>query len=426
MRSVKRIGGFLLSTVSVLLFLSASVHAQSDGVVFWNKMENYNGADNSLVSEIGPDLNLAGADWSFRSAMFNDGWDNNSEGSYAYVNTTDVVASSREGALAFWWVPDDAGDEIRGGKASFFFSNGATNYPANDRYGFDLSYSHGSDPPTVSVFFWKKSASGVIHAIHTSAYVPHPYTGDWEAGDRVHVALAWHNEPVILGQYIVAVFVDGELALGWEQPDGGTAEGWRTTNPSQPFSAITRIGDAIFSYSADEQLKGPIDNVAFWDYAKSDFSDRFTENPRTLGIPIDVKPFSSANRINPNSPIPFPVAILGSELVDVRDVDVTTLLFGPDGAAPALDLTNPLLYWLALQDVNDDGETDLLATFLYSETGLPLGESEACLTGEIDGIPFQGCDTVLVAPPPGCGLSVELALLLPPLMWLFRKGRRRV
>ncbi len=139
-------------------------------------------------------------------------------------------------------------------------------------------------------------------------------------------------------------------------------------------------------------------------------------------VAIDVKPGDPGNEVLAEPLLPFEVAILGSESVDVHDVDVTTLAVGPGGAEPALDLTAPYLYSLALRDVNDDGETDLVAPFSYGDTGLPLGESEACLTGEIDGTPFKGCDT-LVAVLPSCGLGFELVFFLAPLIWL--RARRR-
>jgi hypothetical protein len=156
--------------------------------------------------------------------------------------------------------------------------------------------------------------------------------------------------------------------------------------------------------------------------------NRFTSGSILLvaqpNVAIDVQPRDPENRILAKPHVPILVAILGSEEVDVRDVDVTTLAFGPGQAAPALDLTYPLIYWLSLGDVNRDGEDDLRATFLYGEAELPLGESEACLTGEIADVPFEACDTVVVFLP-GCGLGFELAFLLPPLMWLYEQRKRR-
>jgi beta propeller repeat protein len=140
-------------------------------------------------------------------------------------------------------------------------------------------------------------------------------------------------------------------------------------------------------------------------------------------VVIDVKPATSRNRILAMPLVLIPVATLGSEGVDVHDVDVDSLAFGPGGASTAFDLTNPYLYSLALRDVNRDGRDDLVATFWYGETDLPIGSSEACLTGEIGGRAFEACDTVLVHVP-GCGIGFELALILPPLMWLWRRRGR--
>jgi subtilisin len=138
---------------------------------------------------------------------------------------------------------------------------------------------------------------------------------------------------------------------------------------------------------------------------------------------VDIKPRSEANLINPKGNGVIPVAILGSDAFDVADVDVTTLAFGPSGAAPAFDLTHPLVYWLGHRDVNRDGNEDLLSYYRTQETGITIGDTEACLTGEtVDSIPFEGCDAVTTTLV--CGLGAELALLLPPLMWLWRRRRR--
>ena len=166
--------------------------------------------------------------------------------------------------------------------------------------------------------------------------------------------------------------------------------------------------------------------------------------PVSLGA-IDIKPGSDVNPINPMSRGVIPVAILGGSLFtvveffqppkpcrtcplpplqkrlrqftfDAHDVDLMTLAFGPEAAAPKHKKGGHP------EDVNDDGITDLVSHYPTQETGIIPGDTEACVTGELlDGTPFEGCDGVLVLGP--CGLGFELAFLLPGVMWLHRRRR---
>ena len=47
-------------------------------------------------------------------------------------------------------------------------------------------------------------------------------------------------------------------------------------------------------------------------------------------------------------------------------------------------------------DVDKDGLPDLLLRFRFADTGIRPSDLTACLTGELDKVPFEGCDLAKV------------------------------
>ena len=118
--------------------------------------------------------------------------------------------------------------------------------------------------------------------------------------------------------------------------------------------------------------------------------DRLTFEPiaSVVEVAIDIKPGSFPNSINPKSKGKIPVAILTTDSFDATIVDPTTVLFGATGteAAPVHS---------ALEDVDGDGDTDMILHFKTQETGIQCGDTSASLTGEtLGGQAIEGSDSI--------------------------------
>jgi hypothetical protein len=200
----------------------------------------------------------------------------------------------------------------------------------------------------------------------------------------------------------------GELAGGWlpltlYDDFGRSSSEEYAARPDGSLVRILGPGDVLDGRTVTSVIRGHSDGPAL--VLAVSFSDPWSDGGGWAGdalytvrfssiVEIDVRPRHRANRIDPRRRSLVSVGLLGSEDLDVRDVDVASLAFGPAGASP----------WrvrVVARDVNRDGFVDLVARYQPRDTGIARGDDEACLSGETtDGVTFEGCDAVRTPAPP--------------------------
>ena len=117
---------------------------------------------------------------------------------------------------------------------------------------------------------------------------------------------------------------------------------------------------------------------------------RFAKIPTTIGVVVDIKPGSDPNSINTTNNGVIPVAILSTATFDATTVDPLSVTFGPSAATEAHGRGH-------IEDVNGDTVPDLVLHFSTQQSGLAVGDTEACVDGKtFTGTPIHGCDAVRI------------------------------
>lgn len=164
---------------------------------------------------------------------------------------------------------------------------------------------------------------------------------------------------------------------------------------------IFGIGDTLLGVTTATALSPP---GAFWGVISNQIITRITLSG-ALGelignvafglceLEIDIKPGSDPNSINcDNDKQVITVAILTTDYFDATTVDHTTVTF--EGASEMHIDRKSGEPRSCEEDVDRDGDIDLVFHFRLSETNLTCESTEGVLKAEIDGIPISGTDSV--------------------------------
>jgi hypothetical protein len=217
-------------------------------------------------------------------------------------------------------------------------------------------------------------------------FAPAPAGGVWH-----HVALV-----VDRANNLATLFVDGASAASAALPSGfGSMD-----NNGNPAIGATNRGGAATGGEPGGFFKGLIDEVEIYNRALTAeeiadivHADR-AGKCKVIEVSIDIKPGSFPNSIKLSSKGVIPVAILTTDTFDATTVDPTTVCFG-DAEEPAQRDCTEAHTTGHIEDVDGDGDLDLVLHYETGQTGIDLGDTQACLTGmTFSGQDIQGCDSV--------------------------------
>jgi len=235
------------------------------------------------------------------------------------------------------------------------------------RAGTMTRYSFGDDPSQLPDYAW--------------------YEGNaWDVGDRYahEVGLKLPNP---WGFHDIHGNV-AEWCSDWYDPNYYDVS--PSTDPPGPAAGTFHVIRSFTVSSGAQNVRSTMRNGYLPDYDDNTFGVRLLRQglPPEIEVMIDIKPGSDPNSINLKSNGVVPVAVLTTDELDAGIIDATTIEFA--GASP--------VRWTT-EDVDSDGDLDLLLHFRTQTLGLTEDSTEGTLAGETtDGMSVEGTDSVNIVP----------------------------
>jgi hypothetical protein len=197
---------------------------------------------------------------------------------------------------------------------------------------------------------------------------------------------------------------DMDLSLGDSSPPGGFYDLLARDVSEDP--AAHESGSGVLARIMLEAVGTGSANLALEDAFLFGYPASFIRADSTLGasitvqgpcptaVDIDVKPGSDRIPVKLSSRGVIPVAILSTSSFDATTVDPGTVCFGDDEDPSQRDCTEAHGTG-HIEDLDRDGDLDLVLHYETGQTGIDLADTQACLAGRtFGGMRIRGCDAV--------------------------------
>jgi hypothetical protein len=252
---LKRTRVMLLASLLCISFYP--LRSVADGVVLWNKL----GSDYEVThSEVGPNGTIVGSSFAFEVAQFGNGYVRKAIGeNYVIFPASLLNGLTRRGTLAVWINPNISQPQpYQYGMFGLVGAPYGWAWLPSGR-GNNISLTWGDGVSGLGIQGGVSLGNDVSTPMEPVQFLATP-------GVPFHVAIIWDIDGIDGTTETVRTYRNGSLI--------GKATG--TWDPS-----VTPTEDIVLGYGPDDggYDKFIIDNIVIWDYAKTDFSDRFNENP---------------------------------------------------------------------------------------------------------------------------------------------------